>query len=173
MSEPFNLDRDTNLKARIDPTGRKWEVHGKRGSSLYHARPSPDREDAVIPQLFAGDWTKVDLLLEKIDLYLVRAWDDSDRKAEEARRTKEAAIEQAALREEENKAAVALGCADEPAIEVATEDAKEVPDVAEDMSSEDKEAAILRAVAAENAAIAEAKGKDAFGPATGAAAAQE
>jgi len=152
MSDTFNLDRDTNLKARIDPTGRKWEIHGKRGSSLYRARPNPDRDDAVIPKLFAGDWTKPELLLEKIDLYLVRAWDDSDRKAEEARRTKEAAVEQAALRAEEEKAAAALGCADDPILPI--EKVEEVPAVAEDMSTEDKEAAIMRAVEAENAAIA-------------------
>ncbi len=95
MSDVFNLDREQNLKARIDPTGRKWEVHSQRGSCLFHARPNPDREDAVIPALFYGEWTKPELLLEKIDLFLVRAWDDSDRKAAEARRTKEAAAENA------------------------------------------------------------------------------
>ncbi len=136
MSDKFNIDRDTNLKERIDPTGRKWEVHTKRGSSLYHARPNPDRDDAVIPSLFHGEWTKAELLLEKIDLYLVRAWDKSDAAAEDARRIKEAAKEQAKL------ATVSK--------EPKTEGADSVPDVAADMTADEKEAVIQRAVDADN-----------------------
>ncbi len=142
MSDVFNLDREQNLKERIDPTGRKWEVHTKRGSSLYHARPNPDRDDAVIPSLFYGEWTKAELLLEKIDLYLTRAWDKSDAAAEDARRVKEAAKEQAKIKAAEDKAAAALGCADE------------VPVPAVDMTADEKEAVIQRAIDADNAQFA-------------------
>ena len=175
MSEVFNLDRETNLKARIDPTGRKWEVHGKRGSALYYARPNPDREDAVIPKLFAGDWTKPGLLLEKIDLYLERAWDTSDKAVAKTARLKAESEATKLLREkarEEEEAAAALG-AEPPASAaemiaeaesmvtdaVGTADelpvkTEEVPDIAEDMTPEQKEDAIMRAVNAENAEIA-------------------
>jgi hypothetical protein len=80
MSEAmkFDLDRETNMKHRIDPTGKKWEIHGKRGSSLVHARPNPDRADAQIPKEFEGEWTSPTVLKEKIDTWLTKVWNKSD-----------------------------------------------------------------------------------------------
>ncbi len=78
MNEVYNLERATALKELIDPTGRKWEIKGQRGSSLVHARPNPDREDAQIPHAFAGQWTSPSVLKEKIDVWLSRAWDQSE-----------------------------------------------------------------------------------------------
>ena len=126
MSEQFTLDRDANLQQNIDPTGRKWAIHTKRGSNLFYARPDPDREDAVIPTLIEGHWTKITLLQERIDLFLQRTWRDSDRQAERNRRTVEAVAEQR----------------------------HEVPAPAADMTAEEKTAVIQRAVDAENAEIA-------------------
>jgi len=125
----FNLDRETNITNNIDAAGKKWEIFQTRGHPMYFARPNPDRSDAIIPELLVGQWTNRQLLQEKITLYVTRNWDESELVAKRNARSNQAA----------------------------TEVATEVPDVAEDMTTEDKEAAILRAVAAENAAIAEAK----------------
>lgn len=104
MNEVYNLERATALKELIDPTGRKWEIKGQRGSSLVHARPNPDREDAQIPNAFSGQWTSPSVLKEKIDVWLGRAWDKSelaalklDRKAHAASVvTEEAVVKQTA-----------------------------------------------------------------------------
>ena len=91
MNEVYNLERATALKELIDPTGRKWEIKGQRGSSLVHARPNPDREDAQIPDAFAGQWTSPTVLKEKIDVWLGRAWDKSELAAQKLDRKAHAA----------------------------------------------------------------------------------
>jgi len=81
MNEAFNLERKTAMKEMIDPTGKKWELHGQRGSSLVHARPNPDRSDAQIPKEFSGQWTSPTVLVERITAWLNRQWDASDEQA--------------------------------------------------------------------------------------------
>lgn len=76
--EQFNLDRHISLQNMIDPTGRKWTLHGSRGSSLVHARPEPDRTDAQIPKEFAGQWTSPTVLKERITVWLTAQWNKSD-----------------------------------------------------------------------------------------------
>jgi len=78
MNEVFNLERSTAMKEMIDPTGKKWRLHGQRGSSLVHARPDPDRSDAQIPKAFSGQWTSPQVLTEKITVWLGQQWDVSD-----------------------------------------------------------------------------------------------
>lgn len=72
------LNRDEAIPKGIDPTGRKWVIKGERGTALVHARPDPDRADAIIPKEFEGRWTSPTILKEKLDLWLTRAWDRSD-----------------------------------------------------------------------------------------------
>lgn len=86
MSHPevFNLERKQALEEHIDPTGKKWEIKGERGSALVHARPNPDRSDAQIPKDFGGKWTSPSVLREKIELWLNKQWDMSERKAQRA-----------------------------------------------------------------------------------------
>lgn len=88
--EQFDLDRHISIENSVDPLGRKWEIKGERGSSLVHARPNPDREDAIIPKDFAGQWTSPTKLSEKITLWLNEQWDDSDKKAVKAVRKEHA-----------------------------------------------------------------------------------
>jgi hypothetical protein len=78
MNEAFNIDRVTSMQHNIDPTGKKWELKGERGSSLVHARPNPDRADAIIPKEFQGKWTSPGVLQEKITVWLNKQWDKSD-----------------------------------------------------------------------------------------------
>lgn len=85
MNEVFNLERQTALENRIDPTGKKWVIKGNRESALVHARPDPDRVDAQIPKSFTGQWTSPAVLKEKIDTWLNREWDKSDIQANRAR----------------------------------------------------------------------------------------
>jgi hypothetical protein len=75
----FSLDREANIRNGIDATGRKWGIKSVRGSGMCYARPIPDREDAVIPKLIAGNWTKQSLLAPRIELYCKRSWDEADR----------------------------------------------------------------------------------------------
>jgi hypothetical protein len=96
MSEQFNLDRETNIANFIDPAGKKWEIHKKNGQALFHIRPNPDREDAVIPELLQGKWTKVVLLQEARDRYLKLAWDESELQARKNARSNELTKEAAA-----------------------------------------------------------------------------
>jgi hypothetical protein len=79
VHEQFNLNRKLSVENKVDPTGKKWTIHGERGSALVHARPEPDRVDAQIPKEFAGKWTSVAVLTEKIDTWLGRQWDHADR----------------------------------------------------------------------------------------------
>lgn len=88
--EKFNLDRKISMDNMIDPTGRKWDVKGERGSSLVHARPNPDRADALIPVQFKGRWTSPTVLREKIETWLNQQWDKSE--AETLRRSQRAGI---------------------------------------------------------------------------------
>lgn len=76
--EAFNLERQTALENSMDPTGKQWVIHGKKGSALVHARPNPDRSDAQIPQEFQGQWTSPTVLREKLDRWLNKQWDISD-----------------------------------------------------------------------------------------------
>jgi hypothetical protein len=86
MSHPevFNLERKQAMEEHIDPTGKKWEIKGERGSALVHARPNPDRSDMQIPKDFSGKWTSPSVLREKITLWLNKQWDMSERKAQRA-----------------------------------------------------------------------------------------
>lgn len=79
--EQFDLDRHISIENSIDPLGRKWEIKGERGSSLVHARPNPDRADAIIPTDFSGQWTSPTKLRDRILLWLNKQWDASDKKA--------------------------------------------------------------------------------------------
>jgi hypothetical protein len=81
VHEQFNLNRKLSVENKVDPTGKKWTIHGERGSALVHARPEPDRSDAQIPKEFSGKWTSVAVLTEKIDTWLHRQWDHADRVA--------------------------------------------------------------------------------------------
>ena len=104
MSEQFNLDRETNISNHIDPAGKKWEVHKRLGQALFHIRPNPDREDAIIPKEMEGKWTKPKILDEARDLYLKRMWDEAEAQAVKNARAnelaKEAAKEKAAAEAE-------------------------------------------------------------------------
>lgn len=85
MDEVYNLERQTALENRIDPTGKKWVIKGNRESALVHARPDPDRTDAQIPKYFEGQWTSPTVLREKIDHWLTMQWNKSDIQANKAR----------------------------------------------------------------------------------------
>lgn len=78
--EAFSVDRHVSIENYVDPHGRKWEIHGERGSALLHARPNPDRVDAVIPAEFSGKWTKKEDLMSRIKLYLNKEWDKVEAK---------------------------------------------------------------------------------------------
>lgn len=79
MSEAFNLDREIACERMVDPLGKKWEIHGRKGSALVHARPNPDRADAQIPKEFSGEWTSPSVLKTKIEMWLNRQWDEAER----------------------------------------------------------------------------------------------
>jgi len=90
MSEQptFDLNRENNIDSLVDATGKKWNIHVNKQNGLCKARPEPDREDAVIPNEFAGQWTKPSLLKPKIREYVTKTWDqaaDADKKAERKR----------------------------------------------------------------------------------------
>ncbi len=82
--EQFNLDRQISIENMIDPTGKKWEIKGKRGAGLVHARPNPDRADAQIPKEFKGQWTSSTTLRNLIITWLNKMWTQSERAALEA-----------------------------------------------------------------------------------------
>lgn len=90
MSEVFNLERNLAEEKLIDPTGKKWEIKGERENGLVHARPNPDRVDAVIPDEFAGRWTSAALLRTKIINWLKKQWDMSEQVA--AKNARKAAV---------------------------------------------------------------------------------
>ena len=78
MSEVFDLDRDTNIKNRIDATGKKWVIYKDRGTHLLYAKPEPGRSDSVIPKCMQGAWTKRFLLEDRIDQHVKESWDKAD-----------------------------------------------------------------------------------------------
>jgi hypothetical protein len=79
--EHFNLDRHVSEQHKVDPLGKKWEIHGQRGTHLVHARPNPDRKDAIIPKDFEGKWTSASILEGKIKTWLSKQWDIAEEKA--------------------------------------------------------------------------------------------
>jgi hypothetical protein len=87
----FNLDRELNIENNVDALAKKWTIHKSRGNALYFARPEPDREDAVIPAVMQGRWTKPVLLQEQINKYLKDSWDQAETAQLKAERVKEAA----------------------------------------------------------------------------------
>ena len=94
MSEN-TLDRELNIANNRDAEGREWKIHMKRGSSLCHTRPDPDRSDAVIPKNMQGEWTKPSLLRTQINKYLNESWDNADKARVAAERKAQASKENA------------------------------------------------------------------------------
>ena len=90
----YNFDRAQKEAEQIDALGKKWVVHVQRQNGLSFARPEPDREDAVIPKEFAGQWTKPSLLIEQIRTYVARTWDKAEEVAAANERKAQAAKEQ-------------------------------------------------------------------------------
>lgn len=136
----FNPDRTYNVKNNIDPSGREWKIHKMRQQGLYYARPHPDREDAVLPKILEGRFTKSELCQRAINTYLSQSWDKSELAQVKSIRAKEAKAEQANRSEDPGALTasemIALAEADAPKPE-------EVPDVAEDMTEEQKAKVIL------------------------------
>lgn len=95
MSEQptFDLNRENNIEALVDATGKKWKIHVNKQNGLCKARPEPDRVDAVIPKEFAGEWTKPSLLQPIIQNYVTKTWDQSADYDKKAERKREAAKE--------------------------------------------------------------------------------
>lgn len=79
----------------VDPTGKKWEIHGRRGSALVHARPNPDRADAQIPKEFSGEWTSPQRLKDLVKIWLNRMWDKAE--AEQIKRARRSYMDDALL----------------------------------------------------------------------------
>lgn len=84
QAEVYNLDRQVSLENMIDPTGKKWEIHGSKGTALVHARPNPDRSDAQIPKQFSGQWTSPSVLKGRIVSWLKVQWNMSEEAARKA-----------------------------------------------------------------------------------------
>ena len=95
-SEVFNLDRETNIAANVDALGKKWIIHANKQTGLCYVRPEPDREDAVIPKILRGKWTKPSIVLPLIQQYVTATWDHADKVTTDNERTKQAAKELAA-----------------------------------------------------------------------------
>lgn len=95
MSEVFNLDRAQREAENIDAFGKKWKVIVNRQNGLCHARPEPDREDAVIPKVIDGQWTKPSLLLDQIKKHVTKSWDMAEAATAKAERKLQAEKENA------------------------------------------------------------------------------
>lgn len=94
MSEhTFDLNRELNVDQLVDALGKKWVIHVNKQNGLCHARPEPDRSDAVIPKEFAGQWTKPSLLQPHIKDYVVKSWDQAAQADKVAERKREVAKE--------------------------------------------------------------------------------
>lgn len=93
MPEVFNIDREEKISKNVDATGKKWVIHFNRGTSLCHVRPEPDREDAVIPKILQGRWTKPSLVEPFIKQYVTATWDKADKADKDAERKRQAARE--------------------------------------------------------------------------------
>lgn len=99
--EKFDLDRENNIEANVDATGKKWVIHFNRMNGLCYARPKPDRSDAVIPESMQGQWTKPSLLEPIIKKHVISSWDKADR-------ARAVAEQKAKIAKERKKAAKAL-----------------------------------------------------------------
>lgn len=78
VHEQFNIDRHISMEHSIDPTGKKWEIKGERGSALVRAQPNPGSVVSIIPKEFAGQWTSAAVLKANITRWLNTQWDKSD-----------------------------------------------------------------------------------------------
>ena len=104
MSDTFDLNRENNIDANVDALGKKWIIHFNKQNGLCHARPEPDRSDAVIPKDLKGQWTKPSLLAPRIKKYVTDTWDTADKAMADAARIAQAAKEAEARRKAEAKA---------------------------------------------------------------------
>lgn len=93
IEEKFDLNRTQNIQALVDAFGKQWVVVVNKQNGLCHARPNPDREDAVIPDSISGQWTKPDLLVPKLRSYVTKTWDMADAKQKKMEREAQAAAE--------------------------------------------------------------------------------
>ena len=91
--EKFDLNRTQNIDALVDAFGKQWTVVVNKQNGLCHARPNPDREDAIIPEVMGGQWTKPSLLIPKMRDYVVKTWDMADAKQKKMEREAQAAAE--------------------------------------------------------------------------------
>jgi len=103
MSDTFDLNRENNIDANVDALGKKWIIHFNKQNGLCHARPKPDRSDAVIPKDLKGQWTKPSLLEPRIKKYVTETWDVAVKAQADAERTAQAAKENAAARKQKAK----------------------------------------------------------------------
>lgn len=143
--EQFNLDRKISVENMVDPTGKKWEIHGKRGSALVHARPNPDRKDAQIPKEFAGDWTSPQRLKDLVKMWLNRMWDKAE--AEQIKRARRSYMDESLL-EFEKPEEVVKQTPEESLASLDPEIAAELGDVIEikeETDGEDKEEPVAEA----------------------------
>ena len=105
MTEFYDLNRAQHEAEKVDALGKKWVIHFNRQNGLCHARPEPDRSDAVIPKHMGGLWTKASLLEEQIKTHVRKSWDIAEQKRAEAERKAQIAKEQEKARAEKAKVA--------------------------------------------------------------------
>ena len=91
--EVFDLDREQNIEALVDSFGKQWKIVANKQTGLCYARPNPDREDAEIPKLLEGLWTKASLLKPLIVQYVTSTWDAADLAKTKLERKRQAALE--------------------------------------------------------------------------------
>lgn len=82
--EKFDINRHNSIRENIDPFGKKWIIEKQRGHNLLHAVPVPTPPNYSVPQEMAGNWTRADLLQQRIEAYLIRTWDEADEAAKKA-----------------------------------------------------------------------------------------
>ncbi len=87
-------DRQFQTVPNTDATGKDWVIFRQRGTALYFVRPDPDREDAVIPDLVTGRFTKVELAQSAIERYLELNWAEAAKAKSKTMRVSEAEAEQ-------------------------------------------------------------------------------
>lgn len=157
----WNPDRTYNVKNNIDAQGKEWKIYKMRQQGLYYARPTPDRQDAVLPKILSGRFTKSELCQRSINTYLNQSWDASELAQVKATRAKEAAEEQERLTAEALKNAevvVKPSVPQEIIVEVPEVTAAEMLAEAEaDAPAQTPEEKIQAAVDAENAELTSAK----------------
>ena len=93
--EVFDLDRERNIEALVDSFGKQWKIVASKQTGLCYARPNPDREDAKIPKILEGLWTKASLLKPLITKYVTSTWDAADRADVKSERKRQVALEAA------------------------------------------------------------------------------